>query len=75
MLVSLLTSYGIHVRIDGENYFRLLGGMVPGFSGIRLEVSELDREAALDILEESAGPSSAVESSPGDFPEGGDEDR
>lgn len=75
MLVSLLASYGIRVRIDGENYFRLLGGMVPGFNGIRLEVRELDREAALEILQESAEPSSTAESSPTDLPENDDEDR
>lgn len=50
MLVSLLVSYGIKAWIEGENYFRMLGSMVPGFEGIRVQVRQLDAEAALEIL-------------------------
>ncbi len=52
MVVSLLASFGIEATIDSENYYRMLGSMVPGLSGIRVRVRQLDAEAALEILEE-----------------------
>ena len=36
--------------IEGENYFRMLGSMVPGIDGIRVQVRQVDAEAALEIL-------------------------
>ncbi len=55
MVVSLLASFGIEAAIDSENYYRMLGSMVPGLSGIRVRVRQLDAEAALEILEENPG--------------------
>jgi hypothetical protein len=52
MVVSLLASFGIEATIDSENYYRLLGSMVPGVEGIRVRVRQLDAEAALEILEQ-----------------------
>jgi|GEM_PF-4953320 len=52
MVVSLLGSFGIEATIDSENYYRMLGSMVPGLSGIRVQVRQLDAEAALEILAE-----------------------
>jgi hypothetical protein len=54
MLVSLLQSYGIGAVIDGENYYGLLGGVMAGYGGIRVQVRQLDAEAALEILDEGA---------------------
>lgn len=54
MLVSLLESYGIGAIIDGENYYGLLAGVMAGYGGIRLQVRQLDAEAAREILNESA---------------------
>lgn len=53
MLVSLLESYGIGAIIDGENYYGLMGGVMAGYGGIRLQVRQLDAEAAQEILNES----------------------
>lgn len=53
MLVSLLDSFGITAIIDSENYFRMLGSMMPGVGGIRVQVRQLDAAAALEILGES----------------------
>lgn len=53
MLVSLLGSFGITAIIDSENYFRMLGSMMPGVGGIRVQVRQLDAEATLEILNES----------------------
>lgn len=53
MVVSLLASFGIEAKIESENYFRMLGSMVPGKGGIRVLVRQLDAEAALEILNES----------------------
>lgn len=53
MLVSLLGSFGITAIIDSENYFHMLGSMMPGVGGIRVQVRQLDAEAALEILNES----------------------
>lgn len=53
MVVSLLASFGIEATIDSENYFRMLGSMVPGKGGIRVRVRQLDAEAALEILNEA----------------------
>ena len=50
MLVSLLSSFGIEATIEGENYLRMLGSMVPGSDGIRVQVRQSDAEAALEIL-------------------------
>lgn len=58
MLVSLLDSFGITAIIDSENYFRMLGSMMPGVGGIRVQVRQLDAEAALEILDE--GPERPV---------------
>ena len=52
MLVSLLASFGITAIIDSENYFRMLGSLMPGIGGIRVQVRQLDSEAALEILHE-----------------------
>jgi hypothetical protein len=52
MVVSLLASFGIEATIDSENYYRMLGSMVPGLNGIRVRVRQLDAEAALEILSE-----------------------
>jgi len=54
MLVSLLASFGIEARIEGENYFRMLGSMVPGIDGIRVQVRQVDAEAALEILNQGS---------------------
>jgi hypothetical protein len=56
MLVSLLSSFGIEAKIEGENYLRMLGSMVPGIDGIRVQVRQADAEAALEIL--NPGPES-----------------
>ncbi len=56
MVVSLLASFGIEAMIDSENYYRMLGSMVPGKGGIRVRVRQLDAEAALEIL--AHGPES-----------------
>ncbi len=56
MLVSLLASFGIEASIEGENYFRMLGSMVPGIDGIRVQVRRTDAEAALEILEPGPEP-------------------
>lgn len=53
MVVSLLASFGIQATIDSENYLRMLGSMVPGFGGVRVQVRQLDAEAALEIVNES----------------------
>jgi len=56
MLVSLLSSFGIEARIEGENFLRMVGSMVPGSDGIRVQVRQADAEAALEIL--NPGPES-----------------
>jgi hypothetical protein len=56
MLVSLLSSFGIEAKIEGENYLRMLGSMVPGSDGIRVQVRQADAETALEIL--TPGPES-----------------
>ena len=56
MAVSLLSSFGIEARIEGENYLRMLGSMVAGSDGIRVQVRQADAEAALEILD--PGPES-----------------
>ena len=50
MLVSLLASFDIEARIEGENFLRMVGSMVPGSDGIRVQVRQADAEAALEIL-------------------------
>lgn len=55
MLVSLLSSFGIEARIEGENFLRMVGSMVPGSDGIRVQVRQADAEAALEILNPSPG--------------------
>lgn len=50
MLVSLLSSFGIEATIEGENFLRMVGSMVPGSDGIRVQVRQADAEAALEIL-------------------------
>jgi len=52
MVVSLLGSFGIEATIDSENYYRMLGSMVPGMGGIRVRVRQIDAGAAMDILEQ-----------------------
>lgn len=52
MVVSLLGSFGIEATIDSENYYRMLGSMVPSIGGVRVQVRQVDAEAALEILEE-----------------------
>jgi hypothetical protein len=54
MLVSFLASFGIEARIEGENYLRMLGSMVPGIDGIRVQVRQVDAEAALEILSQGS---------------------
>jgi hypothetical protein len=54
MAVSLLSSFGIEARIEGENYLRMLGSMVPGNDGIRVQVRQADVESALEILNPSS---------------------
>ena len=56
MLVSLLSSFGIEAKIEGENFLRMVGSMVPGSDGIRVQVRQADAEAALEIL--NPGPKS-----------------
>jgi hypothetical protein len=56
MVVSLLASFGIEARIEGENFLRMVGSMVPGSDGIRVQVRQADAEAALEIL--NPGPES-----------------
>jgi len=51
MVVSLLESFGIVAIIDAENYHRMLGGVMPGLGTIRVQVRQLDAEAAMEILE------------------------
>lgn len=53
MAVSLLSSFGIEATIEGENYLRMLGSMVAGSDGIRIQVRQADAEAALEILNPS----------------------
>jgi hypothetical protein len=52
MVVSLLASFGIEANIDSENYLRMLGSMVPALGGVRVQVRQLDVEAAMEILSE-----------------------
>ncbi len=52
MVVSLLASFGIEATIDSENYYRMLGSMIPSVGGVRVQVRQLDAEAALEILEQ-----------------------
>lgn len=52
MVVSLLASFGIAAIIDSENYFRMFGGAMPGLGRIRVQVRQLDAEAAAEILSE-----------------------
>jgi hypothetical protein len=59
MAVSLLSSFGIEARIEGENYLRMLGSMVAGTDGIRVQVRQADVDAALEIL--NPGPESDFE--------------
>ena len=54
MAVSLLSSFGIEARIEGENYLRMLGSMVAGSDGIRVQVRQADVDAALEILNPGA---------------------
>ena len=56
MLVSLLSSFGIEATIEGENFLSMVGSMVPGSDGIRVQVRQSDAEAALEIL--NPGPES-----------------
>ncbi len=56
MVVSLLASFGIAATIDAENYHRMLGSMAGGIHGIRIQVRQVDAEAALEILEQSPEP-------------------
>jgi hypothetical protein len=56
MVVSLLSSFGIEATIEGENFLRMVGSMVPGTDGIRVQVQQSDAEAALEIL--NSGPES-----------------
>ncbi len=58
MVVSLLASFAIEATIGGENYYRMIGSMAPGLGGIKVQVRQLDAEAALDIL--SQGPQDAA---------------
>lgn len=58
MVVSLLASFGISAIIDSENYFRMFGGSMPGLGRIRVQVRQLDAEAAAEILQE--GPSGRI---------------
>jgi len=53
MVVSLLSSFGIEANIEGENFLRMVGSMVPGSDGIRVQVCQADAEAALEILNPS----------------------
>jgi hypothetical protein len=53
MVVSLLASFGIEANIDSENYLRMLGSMVPSLGGVRVQVRQLDVEAAMEILSET----------------------
>ena len=64
MVVSLLASFGIEATIDSENYYRMLGSMVPGLSGIRVRVRQLDAEAAREILDEGREPPPESEEPP-----------
>jgi hypothetical protein len=61
MLVSLLASFGIQASIEGENYLRMLGSMVPGVDGIRVQVRQADAEAALEILNPGPEPTTIEE--------------
>ena len=61
MLVSLLASFGIQASIEGENYLRMLGSMVPGVDGIRVQVPQADAEAALEILNPGPEPTTIEE--------------
>jgi hypothetical protein len=56
MLVSLLSSFGIEATIEGEHFLSMVGSMVPGSDGIRVQVRQSDAEAALEIL--NPGPES-----------------
>ena len=61
MVVGLLASFGISATIDSENYLRMLGSMVPALGGVRVQVRQLDAEAALEILNESRDTSAREE--------------
>jgi hypothetical protein len=61
MVVSLLASFGIQASIEGENYLRMLGSMVPGIDGIRVQVRQVDAEAALEILNQGPEPETMEE--------------
>ena len=50
MVVSLLGSFGIEAAIDSENYYRMLGSMIPSVGGVRVQVRQPDVKAALEIL-------------------------
>lgn len=52
IVVSLLGSYGIPASIEAENYLRMIGSMA-GLDGVRVQVRQLDLEAAREILEET----------------------
>lgn len=56
IVVSLLGSYGIRASIEAENYLRMLGSMVPGVDGVRVQVRQIDAEAAREILDASSNP-------------------
>ena len=56
MMVSLLSSFGIEATIEGEHFLSMVGSMVPGSDGIRVQVQQSDAEAALEIL--NPGPES-----------------
>jgi hypothetical protein len=61
MVVSLLASFGIQASIEGENYLRMLGSMVPGIDGMRVQVRQVDAEAALEILNQGPEPTTIEE--------------
>jgi len=50
MVVSLLGSFGIVATIDSENYYRMLGSMIPRVGGVRVQVLQPDVKVALEIL-------------------------
>jgi len=53
IVVSLLASFGIEATIEAENYLRMIGSMVPSYGGIRVQVRQVDAEAAMEILNET----------------------
>jgi Putative prokaryotic signal transducing protein len=61
MVVGLLASFGIEAIIESENYYRMLGSMVPGKGGIPVQVRKIDAEAAAEILEQNPSPPTAEE--------------